>query len=107
MDDNSRLMGTILDKKIGNYDTNYKNFVSPAEITVTITIDEYRTLVSNNATRQKDIDDANKDKWAREEEIKKLKEENARLKGENYDLKKKVDDLEEVLGICGKDVPDA
>ena len=40
MDDNSRLMGTILDKKIGNYDTNYKNFVSPAEITVTITLEQ-------------------------------------------------------------------
>lgn len=97
MDDNSRLMSNILEKKTGNYDTNYNNFVAPAEITVTVTLAEYRALVANNATRDKAIDDANKDKYSRELEIKSVKEENARLKGENYDLKTQLDALKEQI----------
>ena len=104
MDDNSRLIGTILDKKIGNYDTNYKNFVAPTEITVTITLEEYRTLVANNATRDKDIDAANKDKYNREVEIKNLKEENAKLKGENYDLKTHIEDLDEQIEMLSRGI---
>lgn len=105
MEDNSRMMNDILQKKIGNYNLKDDNFVAPGEITVTITLNEYRTLVSQNATRSKDIDDANKDRFARETEIKAVKEENARLKGENYDLKSKIDDLMEQL--AEKDIADA
>jgi len=93
MDDNSRLAGNILEKKIGQYDSNFKNFIAPGEITVTITLDEYRMLTANNATREAAIKAAEKDKYARETEIKAVKEENARLKGENYDLKTKIDEL--------------
>ena len=105
MDDNSRMMNDILQKKLGNYNLKEDNFVATGEITVTITLNEYRTLVANDAIRKQAIDKANEDKYARETEIKALKEENARLKGENYDLKTRIDDLMEQL--AEKDVADA
>ncbi len=99
--DNSRIECSLLDKKF-DYNTNKNDFILPTEITVTITLSEYRSLVSNAATRQLDIDAANKDRYARENEIKAVKEENARLKGENYDLKLKVDELTEHLANSAK-----
>lgn len=105
MDDNNRMMSEILQKKLGNYNLKEDNFVAPGEITVTVTLNEYRALVTSNATRAQAIDKANEDKYARETEIKAVKEENARLKGENYDLKIKIDDLMEQL--AEKDVADA
>ena len=107
MDNNDRLMSNILKKKTGNYDTNYKNFIAPAEITVTITLEEYRALVANDATRKQAIYKANEDKYARETEIKAVKEENARLKSENYDLKNKIDCLnDQIAELSGKGVSD-
>ena len=105
MDDNNKLMNEILQKKIGNYNLKDDNFIAPGEITVRITLNEYRTLVANDATRKQAVDKANEDKFARETEIKAVKEENARLKGENYDLKTRIDDLIEQL--AEKDVADA
>ena len=89
--DNTTNIDVVLKKKIDEYGTNFKDFVASHEITVTITIAEYRDLVSKCATRQKDIDDANRDKYTRESENKALKEENARLKAELYELKKSTD----------------
>ena len=97
MDDNNRMMSEILQKKLGNYNLKEDNFVAPGEITVTITLSEYRSLVANDATRKQAIEKANDDKYVRETEIKAVKEENARLKGENYDLKTQVDDRKEQL----------
>lgn len=97
MDDNNRMMSEILQKKLGNYNLKEDNFVAPGEITVTITLSEYRSLVANDATRKQAIEKANDDKYVRETEIKAVKEENARLKGENYDLKTQVDDLKEQI----------
>lgn len=106
MDDNSRMMSQILEKKIGNYSLKENNFVAPGEITVTILLEEYRTLVSHDATRQKDIDDANKDKYSRETQLKELTTVNDKLKGENYDLKTQLDELkEQIAQFTGKDVP--
>lgn len=104
MDDNNRMMSEILQKKLGNYNLKEDNFVAPGEITVTITLAEYRLLVNHDATRQLSIDAAEKDKYSRELEIKTVKEENARLKGENYDLKTQVDDLKaQIAELTGKD----
>lgn len=104
MDDNNRMMSEILQKKLGNYNLKEDNFVAPGEITVTITLSEYRSLVTNDATRKQAIDKANDDKYVRETEIKAVKEENARLKGENYDLKTQVDDLKaQIAELTGKD----
>ena len=102
--DNERITSTILSKKVDNYKSNENDFVLPTEITVTITLAEYRSLVSQAATRKTAIDSAEKDKYSRELEIKTVKEENARLKGENYDLKTQVDVLRtKIIELSGKD----
>ena len=72
----------ILANKIDNYKFDEKNFVIPNEITVTITLGEYRELVKGYATAELRIKNAVRDKLAGYEENKKLKEENARLKAE-------------------------
>ncbi|MBO6269420.1 MAG: hypothetical protein J6N19_09810 [Clostridium sp.] len=96
--DNSRIESTLIEKKLNGYsETSARNFILPSEITVTITLDEYRTLVQNDATRKHAIDKANEDRYSREQQIKSLSDENARLKGENYDLKNKIDELNESL----------
>ena len=106
MDDNNRLASQILEKKTGGYGTDYKNFIAPQEITVTITLEEYRTLVANNATRQKDIDAATNDKFVREQQIKDVTAANDKLKGENYDLKTQIDELKaQIAQLTGKDGP--
>ena len=87
----------ILDKKTDSYSTDWDNFIAPAEITVTITLNEYRKLVRNDATRDQAIGKANEDKFERERLIKAVTEENARLKGENYDLKARIDELKKLL----------
>ena len=101
--ENTKLVSLILDKKTGDYGTNYDNFIAPAEITVQITLKEYRTLVSNDATRKQAIDAANSDKYAREQQIKELTVTNDKLKGENYDLKTQIDELkEQIAELTGK-----
>ena len=87
----------LLNKKTDSYNTEWDNFIAPTEITVTITLNEYRKLVSNDATRKQAIDKANEDKYEREQKIKAVNEENARLKGENYDLKNQIDELKKQL----------
>lgn len=105
--DNSRIESTLIDKKLNNYaDGTARNFILPSEITVSITLEEYRALVQNDATRKQAIDKANEDKYSREQQNKTLAEENARLKGENYDLKNKIDELTEYLRTL-KEAPDA
>ena len=96
-------MDESMDKKIfefkkGTYDdANKDNFVAPAELTVTITLNEYRALVSTAANTKAKVDEANKDKYKREDEIKKLNEkivelttENTGLKSQLYEIQKKV-----------------
>lgn len=93
--DNATIKDVLLDKKLDRYSSNDNDFIASQEITVTITLSEYRMLVSNDATRQAAIDDANKDKYQREQQIKALSEENAKLKAELYELQKKNEKREE------------
>lgn len=93
MEGNEKVVNALVSKKLDTFRDNQSDFVIPSEITVTITLAEYRMLVTHDATRQLAIDAAEKDKYTRENEIKAVKEENARLKGENYDLKTKIDEL--------------
>lgn len=88
---------SILETKLDRYESKFAkhNFVAETELTVTITLDEYRELIGANATRQKAIDEANADKYARENKIKEqekvindLKLELAGLKAELYELTK-------------------
>ena len=40
--ENTVIKDVVLDKKFDGYGTNYNNFVAQSEITVTITLNEYR-----------------------------------------------------------------
>ena len=97
----------VLDRKMeaGRYGGgDLHNYVASQELTVTITLSEYRELVSGIATKDKDISIANDKKYEREQEIKDVRAANDALKAENYDLKvaedgmrKQIEDLERKL----------
>ena len=78
-------------KKETEYNCNENNFIGESEITVTITLNEYRELVSHKATRDKDVKSAETE--ARDARIRAntLEEENAGLKAELYEMKKKLE----------------
>ena len=96
--DNITTKDVVLDKKLdgyGNY--SHDNFVASQEITVTITLNEYRDLISSKATKQYAIDEANKDRYTRNAENEKLQKENQSLRAELYELKKKFDAMQEEM----------
>ena len=77
----------VLTKKLDGYRTdNMNNYTAPGEITVTITLNEYRDLVEKNATASADISKANSDKY-------KLQNEITALKKEADDLRKRLFDI--------------
>lgn len=82
------ISSAILDKKLDDYHYENENLIAEGEITVTITLYEYRKLVKADATAESRIAKANEDKYSRESENDRLKEENARLKAELYELQK-------------------
>jgi len=88
---------TVMEKKIGDYGKNLHDFVGAQELTVTITLNEYRDLLTKVATRQEAIDKANADKYTREQEIKAQKDANEKLKAENYELQKRVNELQDII----------
>ena len=89
--ENTTIKDVILDKKMDTYNFNKENFLASGELTVTITLGEYRDLVEKCATAQKRIDDANEDKYKRNSENDALRAENERLKSELYELQKKME----------------
>lgn len=80
----------IVDKKL-DYGFEKNNYMLGGEITVQITLSEYRELVRSDATKRHDIEEANDGKWKREQENKSLRDENQRLKEEIYELKKRLE----------------
>ena len=89
--ENVSVKDVVLEKKMDNYGHNEDNFVASQELTVTVTLSEYRKLVSSDATRSEAIKKAESDKYEREQEIKSLKAQVEALKAENYELKKAVE----------------
>lgn len=89
--ENTTIKDVILDKKMDSYSFEKNNFLASGELTVTITLGEYRRLVEDCATAKKRIDDANDDKYSRNAENEKLKAENDALKAELYELQKRLD----------------
>ena len=86
--ENTVVKDVILDKKIDKYNFEDDNFLASGELTVTITLSEYRKLVKDCATAQARIDKAEDDKYSRNAENEALKKENAELKAELYEMKK-------------------
>ena len=89
--ENTTTINAVLEKKLDSYGSCNNDFVAAQEITVTITLNEYRDLVSFKAVGQKKIDEANSDKYTRDTENAKLREEIAALKAEIYELKKNTE----------------
>ena len=77
---NFNVCETLLSKKLDSYNSNENDFIASGEITVTITLAEYRELVESKARKNYEIDKANEDKWKRENENAELKKEIERLK---------------------------
>lgn len=89
--ENTITNNVVLEKKMDCYNSNnLDNFTAPHELTVTITLHEYRKLVEEVATKKQDISKANQDKYERDTENRKLKEEIAKLKEEIYNLRSKT-----------------
>lgn len=89
--ENTVVNNVVLDKKLDGYvsSSELHNFIAPQEITVTITISEYRELVKKVATAQTDIDKAESDRYERNRKIEALEKENAELKAKIYELQNK------------------
>ena len=92
MENNTTVKDVILDKKLDNYGSNNNDFLASGELTVTITLEEYRKLVRDCATRDYCINEAEKDKYTRDHENEELRKENAELKAELYELQKQASD---------------
>ena len=89
---------TLLQKKLEGrrsyrFGNEVDNFVEPNEITVTITLSEYRDLVERNATSEARIKDANEDKYTRDNENSKLKEKVKELETVIFEYRKQFGEL--------------
>lgn len=74
----------LVEKKFETYShvANTDNYVIEPELTVTITLNEYRRLVEKNAVADGKIEEANTNRYTRNEENRQLKEEIKELKAE-------------------------
>lgn len=86
--DNTVIKDVLLDKKLDRYGFENNDFLASGELTVTITLSEYRKLVKDVATAQARIDKAEADRYERNRENERLTEENNRLKAELYEMQK-------------------
>ena len=86
--DNTVIKDVLLDKKLDRYGFENNDFLAAGELTVTITLSEYRKLVKDVATAQARIDKAEADRYDRNKENERLTEENNRLKAELYEMTK-------------------
>lgn len=90
MAENVNVVDVVLDKKMDDYSYDSKrNLQAPSELMVTITLFEYRDLISKVATRDADISKAEADRYSRNSENEKLKKEVQELKEQIYDLQRK------------------
>lgn len=86
--DNTVIKDVLLDKKLDRYGFDNNDFLAAGELTVTVTLSEYRKLVKDVATAQARIDKAEADRYERNRENERLTEENNRLKAELYEMQK-------------------
>lgn len=79
---NTELAKDLTEKKVSSYydGSARDNFAIEGEITVTITLAEYRKLIKEVATKEYDIKKAETDKYERNNKITALEKENAELK---------------------------
>ena len=94
--DSMNIKDAVLDKKMNGYGFEENNFLAQSELTVTITLREYRDLVEKVATRDNAIKAAEADKYTRTSENEQLKKEVAALKSELYEYQKRLDGTSEL-----------
>lgn len=82
-------------KLTDNFGDTPNNYVIEHELTVKITLAEYRELVSDQATMKTQIAKAEENRYSRESENKQLKEENELLKAEIYEMSKTLEKIKE------------
>ena len=75
-------------KEFGSYNNSENNIVVNQELTVTITLNEYRELIKQAALADSKIREANSEKYDAQRDVKHLSEENSNLKSEIYELQK-------------------
>ena len=80
----------IQEKKLETYGWEKKDFLAGQELTVTITLGEYRELVASKATADQTVQASREKVVKLEQDLKKDQEQAERLKAENYDLQSKV-----------------
>ena len=88
MENMEAVINKVMDKK-DNYAYSGDDFAAPTEITVTITLHEYRELVENNSYRRKDVERLR-------EKCEELKKENRELK-ESFKNKETPADINAIL----------
>ena len=91
----SEVIETLTSKKINEYGTNLNDFKIESELTVEITLSEYRELIKSKATKEAEIDKANKDKYTRESENQKLRNQNKYLEMKLFEYRKRYGEIEE------------
>lgn len=77
----------VLSKKMDKWDSPEDNFVATGEITVTITLSEYRNLIKEKATKDAEIQELRNSKYSADEQTKAAKAEIAELKEQIVKLK--------------------
>lgn len=85
MDNNIKTIDTLLDHKLSRYGSNDNDFVAVKELTVTITLNEYRQLISAKATKEQDIDKIRSEKWKVQEELNEANKKIERLCTQLYE----------------------
>lgn len=86
---------SLLKKKFDSYSSDYNDFQAEHELTVEITLNEYRTLIKEKAISDFRIKKAEENKYTREEENKKLKQENKKLEMQLFEYRKQYGELVE------------
>ena len=89
--ENAGTVDLILNKRAEDYSFEKNDFVAPSEITVTITLGEYRSLITKAATADEAIRKAEADKYSRDADNKRLKEMVEALRAELFDLQKRAE----------------
>lgn len=80
-------------KEFGGYKNSEDNFVARQELTVTITLNEYRELIGNKAIMDKKISDVQSEKYKLSSKNNDLEKENSSLKEKLFDLQNEINEL--------------
>ncbi|MCI8621499.1 MAG: hypothetical protein HFJ50_07340 [Clostridia bacterium] len=86
---------SLLKKKIDSYSSELKDFQAENELTVEITLNEYRKLIEEKATADYRIKKAEENKYTRDEENRKLKQKNKELEMKLFEYRKQYGELVE------------